>query len=80
MGEGCVMAETLTYKGITKTIPEWAEAVGLETPTLRYRLKAGWSIKNALFRPCTQGMRGKNIRLREGRRMALNRQMHPELF
>lgn len=38
----------LTYEGETHCVAEWAEKVGLQAPTLRHRLKAGWPIKSAL--------------------------------
>lgn len=74
---------TLTYKGITKTIPEWAAEVGLEVPTLRARLKAGWSIKNALFRiPLGRYRTAKTMKeawYRDVRRMRVNREFHSDI-
>lgn len=33
----------ITYKGETKTIPEWTKELGLGKETIRERLKRGWS-------------------------------------
>jgi hypothetical protein len=39
----------ITYKGETKTLAEWAEITGLEASLIRYRLKVGWTIEDALL-------------------------------
>lgn len=41
----------ITYKGETHCITEWAEIVGLKSHTIRDRLKRGWCVEDALFRP-----------------------------
>jgi hypothetical protein len=38
----------LTYKGETKTIKEWAFALGLKTSTIYYRISRGYSIEEIL--------------------------------
>lgn len=38
----------LTYRGRTKTMGEWAIEFGIKKTALSYRLKAGWSIAEAL--------------------------------
>jgi len=43
----------LTFQGITKTLSKWAKDVGLKQPTLRRRLKNGWSIERALTESLT---------------------------
>ena len=35
-----------------KTIPEWSELLGIKVPTLRARIRRGWSISDALSKPC----------------------------
>ena len=41
----------VTYNGKTHTITEWAQIVGIKQPTLRKRLRNGWSIERALTTP-----------------------------
>jgi len=42
----------ITYQGETKTIPQWAEIVGISIMTLRTRLfKLGWDTERALTTP-----------------------------
>ena len=38
----------ITYKGETKTIPEWTKEIGLGKETIRERLKRGWSESEAI--------------------------------
>ena len=38
----------LTLNGRTQTMTQWAEEIGIKSPTLRHRLRAGWSIERAL--------------------------------
>jgi hypothetical protein len=38
----------ITYKGITKTLSQWAEFKGINKSTLAKRISRGWSIKRAL--------------------------------
>ena len=40
----------VTYNGVTKCVCEWAEDIGINEATLRYRLKA-WGIEKALNTP-----------------------------
>lgn len=37
----------ITYKGVTKTMQQWADEIGIQTSTLRYRLNK-WSVARAL--------------------------------
>lgn len=39
------------YNGCRKTIKEWAERSNIPEPTLRHRLKIGWTIKDAIEKP-----------------------------
>lgn len=41
----------ITCDGVTKTMAEWADSLGLKHNTLYNRLKAGWSVEDALFKP-----------------------------
>lgn len=41
----------LTYRGITKTLPEWAEDCGLSADTLRQRIADNWTTEEALSLP-----------------------------
>lgn len=38
----------ITYKGLTKTIPEWTKELQLGKETIRERLRRGWSEKEAI--------------------------------
>jgi hypothetical protein len=41
----------LTYNGVTRTLIEWAEEVGIKHKTLCERLRHGWSTQRALTTP-----------------------------
>jgi len=41
----------LTLNGITKHVAEWSRVTGIKPETIRYRIKAGWSIEDALTKP-----------------------------
>lgn len=41
----------LTFDGQTRSISEWARVIGIQDGTIRYRLKKGWSIEQALTAP-----------------------------
>lgn len=42
----------LTHDGVTRSLPEWAEIVGIYVDTIRDRLdKSGWSVQMALTTP-----------------------------
>lgn len=45
---------TLTHKGETLPLKEWAERTGIPYNTLRFRLRRGWSILRALTEPVQQ--------------------------
>lgn len=47
----------ISYKGETHTVSEWSEVTGISKAVLRYRLNAGWSVKDALS---VQPIRGGN--------------------
>ncbi len=41
----------LTLKDATKTLPEWADLLGIDKGTIKSRLRAGWSVEQALTTP-----------------------------
>ena len=41
----------ITYNGKTMILQDWANEVGLDSATIRQRLKNGWSVEDALFTP-----------------------------
>lgn len=44
----------IEFEGEHKTIAQWAAQVGLSRAVIHYRLKRGWSIKDALSRPVSK--------------------------
>ncbi len=48
----------LTFNGITLNQKQWADLIGIDHRALQLRLKAGWSVEDALTRP---------LRLRNGK-------------
>ena len=38
----------LSFNGTTQTLAQWADALGINYDTLRYRIKRGWSVERAL--------------------------------
>lgn len=45
------MTVLLTHNGITKSVSEWAETVGIAANTLHKRLYLGWTTERALTKP-----------------------------
>ena len=41
----------ITYEGETLTVSEWARRIGCITNSIEYRLRKGWSLKDALTTP-----------------------------
>lgn len=41
----------LTCDGSTKTLIEWSEHTGFQAQTIAYRLRAGWAVKDAIYKP-----------------------------
>lgn len=41
----------ITFKGQTKSIPEWCELYGINRNSFDVRIKCGWSIEDALTKP-----------------------------
>lgn len=41
----------IEYNGRTMCLKDWADEVGIANSLLRYRIRAGWPIDQALFRP-----------------------------
>lgn len=51
----------LTYNGQTKTIPQWADEVGLSASTIHNRISRGWTTERALTEPIhKEKQRSKN--------------------
>jgi hypothetical protein len=44
-------ANTITFRGETLTLTQWAPRVGITRKSLEHRLRAGWSIERALTTP-----------------------------
>ena len=47
----CTRNIRLTFRGETKTLPEWADKFGINARTLRTRLSGKWTIERALTTP-----------------------------
>lgn len=45
----------ITYNGETHTLTQWEKITGIKQPTIRRRLKKGWSIEKALTTPVERG-------------------------
>lgn len=45
------IGQQLTFHGVTQNATAWARALGMQQQTLAKRLKAGWSVEDALTRP-----------------------------
>ena len=45
----------ITFQGVTRTLQEWSELTGLGGPTIRYRLRSGWSVERTLTTRSRQG-------------------------
>lgn len=43
--------EFITFGGVTKPLPQWAEDCGMKACTLRARLRSGWDVERALTTP-----------------------------
>lgn len=41
----------ISHNGVTKILAEWAKATGLSQSAIRFRLKYGWSVEEALYLP-----------------------------
>ena len=41
----------LTYNGVTRTLKQWEEICGIDYSLIKYRLKHGYSVYDALFTP-----------------------------
>src|SRR3954469_21417754 len=51
----------VTYAGLTQTLTQWGASIGIHPTTIRFRLKAGLSLADALNPKDTRGahMRGR---------------------
>ena len=52
----------VTFNGVTRTIAEWADALGTSYQSLHLRLSNGWSIEEALTIPPMKISRSVNFR------------------
>jgi hypothetical protein len=43
----------LTYNGVTRTLSQWADVVGIDMQLLSARNRAGWSVERVLTKPAT---------------------------
>ena len=57
----------ISYEGETHTVAQWGRRCGLKCDTLNKRLKDGWSIHDALFRPLRTVCRGAPLKVANGR-------------
>lgn len=48
---------TITFNGSTKIIADWASEIGMEASGIRWRLKNGWTVEDALTTPSGQRKR-----------------------
>lgn len=56
---------SLTYKGETCSVSEWARRTGLKNKTIYMRLNSGWTIEDTLEKPIQ-----RQLFAREGKRVA----------
>lgn len=49
----CRTTRLLSLNGETKCMSQWARDIGVDTKTLAYRLKQGWTLEKALTTPAT---------------------------
>lgn len=40
--------KTINYRGRTQTVAQWADEIGIGPKTLAYRIRAGWSLDDAM--------------------------------
>ncbi len=45
------IGRTLKFNGITRTVSQWAVALGIKATTINHRLYGGWSIERTLSTP-----------------------------
>ena len=50
----------LVFAGVVRTAKEWADLAGITKECLHYRLKAGWTVEDALTTPTNYGNGWKN--------------------
>lgn len=41
-------AHVVAYRGVERTLTDWARATGVKAPTIRSRLRKGWPVERAL--------------------------------
>ena len=60
VGEALRTQHLLTFRGKTLNRRQWAAKVGLSVHTIQCRLRAGWTVEEALSTPSQQGKRSSN--------------------
>lgn len=54
----------ITFNGKTQTLAEWSRETGIQEGTIRFRMKSGWSVRDALTTPVQkQKKREKNYQI-----------------
>lgn len=56
-----MQARTLTVDGVTRTLLDWSSLTGIMPDLMCWRMKHGWSPRDAVFRPFDQRTRNKEI-------------------
>lgn len=51
----------ITYNGITMTMSEWADSIGVSYSTLNHRMQRGWPIEKALCTPQRRNVLGHYV-------------------
>lgn len=44
-------AKLWTYNGVSKTLDEWADDLGMETSAIRQRIRLGWDFEKVVTTP-----------------------------
>lgn len=69
------MSIHVTHRGTTQTLTQWAASLGIDRTTIRRRLKAGWSIADALNPTDTRGAHMIGRRMPAARRRKISYSM-----
>lgn len=48
---------TVTFQGVTRSVPDWARELGLTYATLKQRLRSGWPVEQAFTTPARNARR-----------------------
>lgn len=57
----CTRNRFITYGGMTKTMSEWADYVGLKYSVLNHRMQRNWPVERALFTPQRRNVNGHYV-------------------